>query len=179
MEKLVEGPFQAWLVAGTFPLYSYPSVWDDWKFGEGLVDLHGAKGRASGRGGGRGGSQSPAAKKRKVEKAADDRKDKAWYRALDQDKYVKDWFLPEGEERNFFNCFSPSKLENYLGFPKVAHHQTGRPAHISIRYIIGNGPGCSRGLSCLRSHCRMSDLGPDKRSTITKQKVYGTRGKTD
>ena len=44
MERLVEGPFNAWLVAGTVPLYSPPSAWDDRKFGEGLVDLHGGKG---------------------------------------------------------------------------------------------------------------------------------------
>jgi hypothetical protein len=179
MSKLVDGPVQSWLVAGTVPLYSSPSAWDDRKFSEGLVDLHGSKGRAAGGGGG--GSSSPVAKKRKVERAAEDNKEKAWHRALDQDEYVKEWFLPEGEGRNFFSYFSPSKPENYLGFPKVAHHRTGRPAHICLRYIIGNGPGCSRGLSCLRSHVKMNDLSADEKSAITKQlkKVYGTGGKSE
>ena len=176
MAKLVDGPVQSWLVAGTVPLYSAPSAWDDRKFSEGLVDLHGSKGRAAGGGGG--GASSPVAKKRKVERAADENKEKAWHRALDPDEYVKEWFLPEGDGRNFFSYFSPSKPENYLGFPKVAHHKTGRPAHICLRYIIGNGPGCSRGLSCLRSHVRMTDLSVDEKSTITKQlkKVYGAAG---
>jgi hypothetical protein len=44
MEKLVEAPVQSWLVvAGTVPLYSSPSAWDDKKLGDGLVDLHGTK----------------------------------------------------------------------------------------------------------------------------------------
>ena len=180
MEKMIEAPFQTWLVAGTVPLYSSPSAWDDRKFGEGLVDLHSTKGRAAGGGGGGGGpQQSPAAaKKRKIERSAEDGKEKAWHRALDQDEYIKEWFLPEGEERNFFSYFSPSKPENFYGFPKVAHHKTGRPAHICIRYIIGNGPGCSRGLSCLRSHIRMNDLSADEKSMITKQlkKVYNPSG---
>ena len=182
MEKLVEGPVQSWLVAGTVPLYSSPSAWDDKKLGDGLVDLHGAKHRAvAGGGGGAGAAQSPGAKKRKVEKSSDDGKEKAWHRALDPDEYIKEWSLPEGEERNFFNYFSPSKPENFYGFPKVAHHKTGRPAHICIRYIIGNGPGCSRGISCLRSHIRMNDLSTEEKSTITKQlkKVYGTGGKSE
>ena len=182
MEKLVEGPVQSWLVAGTVPLYSSPSAWDDKKLGDGLVDLHGSKNKAAGGGGGgAGAAQSPGAKKRKIDRSSDDGKEKAWHRALDTDEYIKEWFLPEGEERNFFNYFSPSKPENFYGFPKVAHHKTGRPAHICIRYIIGNGPGCSRGLSCLRSHIRMNDLSPDEKNTITKQlrKVYGTGGKSD
>jgi hypothetical protein len=114
----------------------------------------GPKHRAAGGGGGGAGAvQSPGAKKRKVEKSSDDGKEKAWHRALDTDEYIKEWFLPDGEERHFFNYFSPSKPENFYGFPKVAHHKTGRrPAHICIRYIIGNGPGCSRGISCLQSH---------------------------
>ena len=177
MAKLVEGPVQSWLVAGTVPLYSAPSAWDDRKFSDGLVDLHGSKGRAAGGGGG--GPSSPVAKKRKVEKAAEESKEKSWHRALDPDEYVKEWFLPEGDGKNFFSYFSPSKPENYLGFPKVAHHRTGRPAHICLRYIIGNGPGCSRGISCLRSHVRMNDLSADEKGTITKQlkKVYGAGGK--
>ena len=184
MEKMIEGPFKTWLVAGTVPLYSSPSAWDDRKFGEGLVDLHGAKGRAgAGGGGGGGGSpQSPAAKKRKLEKLSDEGgKEKAWHRALDQDEYIKDWFLPAGEEKNFFSYFSPSRPENFYGFPKVAHHKTGRPAYICVRYIVGNGPGCSRGISCLRSHIRMNDLSADEKNAITKQfkKVYGGGGKSD
>lgn len=181
MKKLIEGPVQTWLVAGTVPLYSSPSAWDDRKFGEGLIDLHGSKNRAAGgSGGGGGGALSPAAKKKRLDKAQDDGKEKAWHRALEPDEYIKDWFLPEGEERNFFNYFSPSKPENFYGFPKVAHHKTGRPAHICIRYIIGNGPGCSRGLSCLRSHIRMADLSAEEKSIITKQlkKVYGSGGKS-
>jgi len=178
MEKMIEGPFQTWLVAGTVPLYSAPSAWDDRKFGEGLIDLHGTKGRAAGGGGG-GSPQSPAAKKRKLEKDEDGR-EKAWHKALDQDEYIKDWFLPAGEEKNFFNYFSPSRPENFYGFPKVTHHKTGRPAYICVRYIVGNGPGCSRGISCLRSHIRMNDLSADEKSSITKQfkKVYGG-GKSD
>lgn len=181
MEKMIEGPFRTWLVAGTVPLYSAPSAWDDRKFGEGLIDLHGAKGRAAGGGGGGGGSpQSPAAKKRKLDKD-EGGKEKAWHKALDQDEYIKDWFLPAGEEKNFFNYFSPSRPENFYGFPKVTHHKTGRPSYICVRYIVGNGPGCSRGISCLRSHIRMNDLSANEKSAITKQfkKVYGGGGKSD
>ena len=179
MERLVEGPFNAWLVAGTVPLYSPPSAWDDRKFGEGLVDLHSGKGKGASSGGGSSGPpSSPAAKKRKVEKGSEEGKEKAWHRALDQDEYVKDWFIPEGEE--FFSYFSPSKPENFYGFPRVAHHKTGRPAHICVRYIVGNGPGCSRGLSCIRSHIRMNDLSSEEKERITKQfkKVYGPGGKS-
>jgi len=179
MDKLVEGPFNSWLVAGTVPLYSPPSAWDDRKFGEGLVDLHSGKGRGSGGGGGGSGTPaSPAAKKRKVEKSGDDGKEKAWHRALDQDEYVKEWFVPEGEE--FFNYFSPSKPENFYGFPRVTHHKTGRPANICVRYVVGNGPGCSRGLSCLRSHIKMNDLSAEEKERITKQfkKVYSSGGKS-
>ena len=185
MNKLIEGPFQAWLIAGTVPLYSSPSAWDDRKFGEGLVDLHSGKGRSADGGGiggsGAGkGSQSPPAKKRKVDKGPEEGKEKAWHRALDEDEYVKDWFLPESGDKNFFSYFTPAKPENFLGFPRVTHHRTGRPAYICLRYIIGNGPGCSRGISCVRSHIRMSDLSADEKSVITKQlkKVYGAAEKS-
>ena len=56
MEKIIQGPFQTWLFAGTVPLYSSPSAWDDRKFGEGLIDLHGSKGPSSPGGGGGGGA---------------------------------------------------------------------------------------------------------------------------
>ena len=184
MEKVIEGPFQNWLVAGTIPLYSAPSSWDDRKFSEGLVDLHGAKGRGAGGAGGGGGGgahQSPPAKKRKVEKSPDDPKEKAWHRELDTDEYIKDWFLPEGEEKNFFNYFSPSKPENFYGFPKVTHHKTGRPSYICVRHIVGNGPKCGKGIHCPRSHIRMNDLSADEKGAITKtfKRVYGTGGKAE
>ena len=162
MEKLVETPVQNWKVTGTIPMYSSPSAWDDRRLGEGVVDLSGGKGRALSGGGG---APSPPPKKKKVEKGGGDDKELPWHRALEPNEYVKEWFLPSSNK--FFQYFNPDRAENFVGLPMVTHHRTGRKAYICVRYIVGNGPGCNRGINCTRSHIRMNDLSQEEKDTIT------------
>lgn len=162
MEKLVDTPVQNWKVTGTIPTYSSPSAWDERKLGEGVVDLSGGKGRSIGGGGG---AASPPLKRKKVEKGQGDEKELPWHRALDSNEYVKDWFLPSNSK--FFQYFNPDRAENFVGLPMVAHHRTGRKAYICVRYIVGNGPGCNRGINCARSHIRMKDLSQEEKDIIT------------
>ena len=161
MEKLVETPIQNWKVTGTVPMYSSPSAWDEKKLGEGVVDLSSGKGRPMGGGG----LPAPSPKRKKAEKGSGDDKELPWHRSLELDEYVKDWFLPSSNK--FFQYFNPERAENFVGLPMVTHHRTGRKAYICVRYIVGNGPGCNRGINCARSHIRMNDLSQAEKDIIT------------
>ncbi len=97
-----------------------------------------------------------------------------WWYELGSEECVRDWAIPHGKK--FGDYFGPHKKENVVGLPFVQHHRTKRPAPICLKYQLGNGVKCKRGVDCALAHIRPRDIASEDHQQITEhlKKVFQT-----
>lgn len=94
----------------------------------------------------------------------------AWHYKIPQGEEVKEWQLPSGQKLGSYFGTTKGK-DNLSWMPSYAHHKTGQPATLCLKYQLGT---CRGGGLCDHAHIRPRDIsaGDSKKISENMKRIY-------